>query len=88
MARPGRTYGGLLTENLVQAIARDVFAHGVLTLEAAGYQVLFHVHDEAIVDCPLDADPAEIMRLLCTVPEWCKSLPVASECEESAHYKK
>jgi hypothetical protein len=88
MAKPQRTYGGLLTENLVQAIARDVFAHGILNLERAGYVVLFHVHDEAIVDAPMDADPEEIMRLLCDVPSWCKSLPVASECEESEHYKK
>lgn len=88
LARPQSTYGGLLAENLVQAIARDVFAHGLLQLEAAGYEVLFHVHDEAIVDAPLDTDPAAVSRLLCAVPAWCHDLPVASECEQSAHYKK
>lgn len=88
MARPQRTYGGLLTENMTQAIARDVFGYGILNLEAAGYEVLFHVHDEAIIDAPLDADPAEIKRILCQVPDWCKSLPVAAGCEESQHYKK
>ncbi len=85
---PQRTYGGLLCENMVQAIARDVFVHGILNLEAHGYEVLFHVHDEAIIDAPPDADPAEVVRLLCDAPAWAAGLPVASECESSAHYKK
>lgn len=87
-APPSRTYGGLLCENLVQATARDVFAHGLLNLEKAGYRVLFHVHDEVIVDAPVDADPAEIAHLLCAAPAWCAGLPVASEVEVSTHYKK
>lgn len=88
VAPPANTYGGLLCENLVQATARDVFAHGLLNLERAGHRVLFHVHDEVIIDAPADADPAEIGRLLCTVPDWCADLPVASEVEVSTHYKK
>jgi hypothetical protein len=88
MAKPQRTYGGLLTENMVQAIARDVFVHGVMNLERAGYEVLFHVHDEAIVDAPADADVEEIKRLLCQVPDWCRSLPVASDAAVGSYYRK
>jgi hypothetical protein len=88
MSKPSRTYGGLLVENCVQAIARDVFLHGILNLEAAGYVVLFHVHDEAVVDAPLDADPKHVSDLLAQIPDWAVGLPVASEYEESAHYKK
>jgi DNA polymerase I-like protein with 3'-5' exonuclease and polymerase domains len=83
-----RVYGGLLCENLVQATARDVFALGILRLEAAGYKVLFHVHDEYVIDVPPDADPKKILELITIVPDWAKSLPVAAEVEFSPHYKK
>lgn len=88
MGIPTRLYAGKLVENLVQAIARDVFMLGVNRIERAGYRVLFHVHDEAIIEAPLDADPEEIAKLLSIPPDWAKSLPVASEYEVSAHYKK
>jgi hypothetical protein len=85
---PQHTYGAHLVENLVQAIARDCFLHGILNLEAEGYRVMFHVHDEVVVDAPTDADPKEIVRLLTTMPEWARGLPVAAESEEAVHYKK
>ena len=82
------TYGGLLTENMVQAIARDCFVHGILNLEAAGFRVLFHVHDEVVVEAPMDAEPSHVVELLTQMPEWCNGLPVAAEAEVSNHYKK
>lgn len=88
MGIPSRAYGGLLVENCVQATARCCFLHGILNLEAAGYRVLFHVHDEAVVEAPADADPQDVVRLLTTMPDWAKSLPVAAEAEVSTHYKK
>lgn len=88
MGIPTRLYGGKLVENLVQAVARDVFMLGVNRIERAGYRVLFHVHDEAIIEAPIDADPEAITRLLSIPPEWAKTLPVASEYVESAFYTK
>jgi hypothetical protein len=85
---PQRVYGGLLTENMTQAIARDCFMHGILNLEAAGYRVLFHVHDEVIVDVAADADPKHVVELLTKMPEWAATLPVSAEAEISTHYKK
>jgi hypothetical protein len=81
-------YGGKLVENYVQAVARDVFLLGINRLERAGYRVLFHVHDEAIVEAPASADPAEIARLLTVPPDWAPTLPVAFEYEVSLFYKK
>ena len=46
------TYGGKLTENIVQAIARDCLAVTLQRLEDAGYQTVMHIHDEAVIDCP------------------------------------
>jgi len=92
LAVPGRVYGGLLVENMIQGISRDVFGHGILNLEKAGYRVLFHVHDECIIDAPANRDVneqvAEVKKLLCSVPDWCKSLPVSAGCPVSDHYKK
>ena len=60
------TYGGKLTENIVQAIARDCLAVTLQRLEKAGYQTVMHIHDEAVIDCPKDrADlnaACELMR--------------------------
>lgn len=88
MSRKTNVYGGKLTENLVQAIARDVFSLGILRLEDAGYQVLFSVHDEAIVDMPEGGTIEEVDALLGRAPDWGKSLPVASEGKLADHYLK
>ena len=49
------TYGGKLVENCVQAIARDCLAIAIERLEAAGFSVVFHIHDEVVVDCPAES---------------------------------
>jgi DNA polymerase len=75
-------------ENLVQALARDVFLLGLNRLERAGHRLLFHVHDEAIVEAPQGTAPAAIAALLTEPPEWAKDLPLASDSEVSVYYKK
>jgi hypothetical protein len=87
-ARPTRIYGGKLTENLVQAIARDLFGLGILALEAAGLRVLFHVHDEVIVDAPAGTDPATVIALLTQRPTWAATLPIAAEAQAMTCYHK
>lgn len=60
----GKTYGGKLVENIVQAFARDILAEAMLRLDAAGYEILFSVHDEIICEAPKTArweDMAAIM---------------------------
>ena len=48
------TYGGKLTENVVQAIARDCLAHNMQKLERAGYRIVFHIHDEVVIEAERD----------------------------------
>jgi DNA polymerase len=50
--------------------------------------VLFHVHDEVVVDAPMDARPEQVVAELTRLPAWADQLPVAAEAEESTHYKK
>lgn len=86
--KPDRVYGGLIVENMTQAIARDVFAFGIRKVEEAGFKVIFHVHDEIIVEAPLDANADDVVKLLTIPPPWALTLPVAAEANESSHYLK
>lgn len=86
-----RFYGGRLAENLVQATARDVFAEGLLRVERAGFQILFHCHDEVV--CEVQSDIAdqgsdEIARLMTTVPDWMPGIPLEAETQVSNRYLK
>lgn len=70
-------YGGLITENIVQAVARDIMAHGLQNLERAGYHIVLHVHDEAVAEVPAGfGSVEEFERLIATLPDWCKDWPV------------
>ena len=76
------TWGGKLTENIVQAVSRDIFSEMILNIEAAGYPIVWHVHDEVIAEVPTDqADSAleHITELMSTPPEWAPNLPLAAE---------
>lgn len=83
-----RMYGGKLAENLIQAVARDVFAEALLRLAAAGVDVVFHCHDEAVCEVPIDTDPADIERLMSITPDWLHGCPLAAESVETEHYLK
>lgn len=84
------TYGGKLCENLIQAIARDVLAEGMLRLKRAGFSLVGTVHDEIIDEEPLELAGDRLeegARLLETRPAWC-SAPLAVEGFASRRYKK
>lgn len=78
--REAETYGGKLTENLTQAVGRDCLAFALDNLRRAGYQVVFHVHDEVIIELPAtqDAEAAldSVVRIMSTVPPWAEGLPL------------
>jgi DNA polymerase len=82
-------YGGLWTENAVQAIARDVLAHAMLALEAKGYPIVLTVHDEIIAEVPAGrGDLPEFETIMCALPTWANGFPVAAEGWEGDRYRK
>lgn len=83
------TFGGKLAENATQAIARDILAHALLTLEKNGYPVIFHVHDEAVIEKPTgQGSLEESCRLMAIAPDWAKDLPLRADGYECAYYQK
>jgi DNA polymerase len=73
------TYGGPLTENITQAVARDLLAHSILALENSGMSVVMHVHDEVVVEIESLDDYDNVMFCMLDAPEWAKGLPLAAE---------
>ena len=84
----GNVYGGLITENIIQATARDAFGEGIIRLEEAGFPVIWHVHDEVITEVDGGTDILKIIHTLAQPPSWMPDLPVEAEGELSPHYKK
>lgn len=83
------TYGGKLTENLVQATARDVLGEAMLRLEELGFKIVAHVHDEAIIDVPNGTTTVEdINEIMSINPKWTEGLPLAAAGFESEFYMK
>ena len=83
------TYGGKLTENIIQAIARDCLAESMLRLDDRGYKIRFHVHDEVILDVPCNFGSLEEVEEIMGLPiNWAPGLPLRAEAFESGYYKK
>ena len=86
---PLHLYGGLLAENVVQAIARDLMAASMLRVERKGYPVVLSVHDEILADVPNEfGSLAEFCDLMARKPRWADGCPVSVEGWEGARYKK
>ena len=83
------TYGGKLTENVVQAIARDCLAVTLERLENAGYQTVMHIHDEAVVDCPAErADLDTLCGIMKQPISWATGLVLNAAGFVGEYYKK
>jgi DNA polymerase len=82
-------YGGTWTENAVQAVARDIFAAALVRLEAAGYPVVLHVHDEIVAEVPDGFGSAdEFLRILTARPDWADGMPIAAKVREGPRFCK
>jgi DNA polymerase len=74
---PMNTFGGRLTENIVQATAHDILRFAILNLRAAGYPTVLHVYDEIVVEVPVGVGTIEeVERIMATLPWWCHGWPV------------
>lgn len=82
------TYGGKMTENIVQAIARDCLAETLRRIDAKGLQVVFHVHDEVIIDAPMETTVGEICDLMAEPIPWAAGLILKGAGFESNYYMK
>ena len=82
------TYGGKMTENIVQAIARDCLAETLRRIGRLGLQVVFHVHDEVIVDAPMDVTVEQICGLMAEPIQWAPGLILKGAGFESDYYMK
>jgi len=83
------TYGGHLTENVVQAIARDLIAGGMYRLRLAGYTPILTVHDEVLVEVDEGSGNFDqFMRLTTKLPVWAGGLPLAGEGWQGDRYQK
>lgn len=86
------TYGGKLVENIVQAIARDCLAIAIENLEAQGLHVVFHIHDEVVIDTPAWANEdtmLETVTKIMTKPiPWAQALPLNADGWVDKYFKK
>ena len=84
------SYGGKWTENVTQAGARDVLFYRMPAVEAEGYEIVLHVHDELLTDTP-DTDSfthTRLAELMSTAPDWAEGLPLAAAGFETYRYRK
>lgn len=82
------TYGGKMTENIVQAVARDCLAETLKRIDARGLQVVFHVHDEVIIDAPMETTVDEICGLMAEPIPWAPGLILKGAGFENDYYMK
>jgi len=87
----GPLWGGSITENIDQAISRDLLGYWILKCEENNLKILLTVHDEIVilVDVMKQDEQMKLFEsILCTVPDWAKGLPVAAEVKVSENYSK
>ena len=86
------TYGGKLTENIIQAISRDLLANAIFKVFDLGYNIVLHVHDEIAAEIPKDGNEETVLQqmidAMCTAPEWAANIPLRAAGYITDYYKK
>lgn len=86
------TYGGKLTENIIQAISRDLLANAIFKVFDLGYNIVLHVHDEIAAEIPKDRKEEIVLQqmidAMCTAPEWAANIPLRAAGYITDYYKK
>lgn len=77
------TYGGKICENITQAVSRDILAEAIERLEAAGFPIVFHVHDEVVIDRKRYGTDekmlADVVELMSKLPKWADGIPLTAD---------
>lgn len=83
------TYGPKLVENIVQAISRDLLGYAMLRLDKAGYEIVMHVHDEVVIEVPINIDSLDkVCEIMSITPGWAEGLFLKTDGYECSYYKK
>lgn len=88
---PQKTYGGKLTENIVQAIARDCLYYAMYHCDKAGFQAVIHVHDEIVFELPIESAEEDVKRIeeiMSKPAPWAEGLPLAVDTLITPFYRK
>ena len=82
------TYGGKLVENIVQAIARDCLAVSIKRLTEKGFKIVMHIHDEVVIETPMETSVDEVCEIMGQDIEWAEGLILRADGFETPYYKK
>lgn len=82
------SYGPKFVENIVQATARDILVEAMRRLEAAGYPIVMHVHDEAVIEAPADTSLDDICAIMGQTPAWAEGLLLRADGYVCDFYQK
>ena len=86
------TYGGKLTENITQAVARDCLGAAMVRLSKCGYRPKFHVHDEVIIEVSCETAEEDLTKIRGIMAlkdlDWIDGLPLTADGYLTEYYKK
>ena len=82
------SYGPKIVENLTQALCRDLLAEAMERLAEAGYEIVMHVHDEVVIEAPMNADVNKVCEMMAKTPAWAEGLLLSVAGYECAFYQK
>ena len=82
------SYGPKIVENLTQALCRDLLAEAMQRLSDALYRIVMHVHDEVVIEAPMDANMEDACRIMSQTPSWAPGLVLSAAGYECAFYQK
>jgi DNA polymerase len=85
--QPTRAWHGSLVENVVQGTARDLLRDALLRVDARGWKIVFHCHDELVIEAPIGAvDPQDVLDCMLEPPPWAAGLPLAGKVHSGPLY--
>ena len=82
------SYGPKIVENLTQGLCRDLLAEAMQRLDDAGYRIVMHVHDEVVIEAPMETDLTTVCEIMSQTPEWAPGLVLSAAGYTCAFYKK